>query len=1269
MPNKYTDIYELGKTQSTILNSVMDGLIALKEDLVKQDYKKPPEQLKKVRSLIGFFEESPFDPGKTEHNLQLIQAVLDELSSLSLALEGDDLKLEDTNTRMAIVAILEKNFYQLTYTEKTSDFFAFVLNDITSYDFTTRQSSLIDSNANNNDADTLPWNFIDIEGLLTNKGLDSTIFLAPEMAGISFEHDIADHVAWAYPHIYQHAYAGSTMEEHGIGRFHHGMQHVTRAAMYARVFANLYRKHGDEEAASLTEEDIKLIQIAILFHDSARENDGEDHWDHESAILLYFYLRTMGVAPEQCKMIAEATANKDPSRNGYFELAENDDGFLFWRFNPAIESGAKNIFEKIIHDCDCLDIIRARNQFDSKYLDFYKEIAMHEGGELALEEMAHLVMEARSIIDTQGDLPFRIDATKKKRYEHEDAYAAIKEDISPDFHRIIDALSSQLFSVEELQAMQLVDLTSYDKDGTLNEQNIRAALREGQIWVRGIATPSASSKKNSSESATELELRKIMREIGVPTRIGRTDKKVNQFRSVSVLGYGASVYPSAGLVIINPELSAIKKISSYDFNTGRGKKRGWQFESTNSSEEETKREFKQLLDKMKIGGIGLPEKVASNYVEILYDLSKVQGVYYTPDPTIANAITTGEDHEPAHPHAPLLQAIYIQKSYEAQYKKIHADFVSALGEKEGEVQFLERFGSNPVLPVYEYSGLHNRILTVNPKLLTDEYIINLWLEMSSDFIKKSLEHPNESNIYSLSVNDIKILAMYGSLGNGLGQLNMAGDASYPEFLRERITQAIVTEKQRLIEAHEQQVLVAIKNNPELITSSNEILTDLVHSDNLRERCAEQIEISFNQYLSQVPDSNQLTSFYYLLRYSNSDKHTVNLENPDNELLKSSLYRIYLISQKLKLNSVTETIQQQVIEFADNKVTALKEQPYQTRPSDIKDLISDAVAILNMAKQFQCQEQIAPVHSIIDDLVIALSENFKLNMNSYNHIQLVFTKLNNNELLTEEHRVIFLELFNLAKENLQSYKAATQNGESDVIAHAQLACLLKQSFTDDLVNWMNVNPYFTNHFYHSLIEILKENSLEIDEPLFDSLVEATFHLIPIGSGWSRDLISTSEWIKQIKNTENIMPEKQFSNIQWELINKKYNDHAGRTIKEDIKDHMKYLNHYRASLSPEEKQAEIISIIENRITTILTFSTEDFKLEVPEALITEFNDQLNKLAELITPASAFKIDEDDFSKILKLHQKLPHPEARAEIIDKWINLQNGHTETSTNRNVMG
>src|SRR3990167_6275917 len=187
----------------------------------------------------------------------------------------------------------------------------------------------------------LPPTFNELATLMAKKKLDIHSF---KLCSIRLEDDIAAHATWAFNHIYNIPYPGeeAKAKERGIARLMHGIQHTRRVAMLIPVFANLYRRYNDHDALALTEEDIKLRQIAALFHDSARENEGKDFWDKESGKLLYFYLtNVLNVTHEKATLLAEAVSNKDAE--------------------PP-----KNSYQKLIHDADCLDIIRATDEYQDR---------------------------------------------------------------------------------------------------------------------------------------------------------------------------------------------------------------------------------------------------------------------------------------------------------------------------------------------------------------------------------------------------------------------------------------------------------------------------------------------------------------------------------------------------------------------------------------------------------------------------------------------------------------------------------------------------------------------------------------------------------------------------------------------------------------------------------------------------------------------------------------------------------------------------------------
>src|SRR5205085_10768180 len=117
----------------------------------------------------------------------------------------------------------------------------------------------------------------------------------------------------------------------------------------------------------------------------------------QSGRLLYYYLvYVLHVPIDTAEILALAVKHKDTNNE-------------------------KHIYQKIIHDADCLDIMRVQWRFDATYLDFYKTIASKNP--IAFDEMAKLITEVRSIIAVQGDSCNLHSAVIKKQYEHSRAYA------------------------------------------------------------------------------------------------------------------------------------------------------------------------------------------------------------------------------------------------------------------------------------------------------------------------------------------------------------------------------------------------------------------------------------------------------------------------------------------------------------------------------------------------------------------------------------------------------------------------------------------------------------------------------------------------------------------------------------------------------------------------------------------------------------------------------------------------------------------------------
>lgn len=148
--------------------------------------------------------------------------------------------------------------------------------------------------------------------------------------------------------------------------------HVTRVLSYLRPLYKFFTRY--DQNINISTDDLKFLELSALFHDSGREGDGEDLWEHDSATLFYFYLtRLLEVPHEKAKFFSEVILNKDYKQGGkyyYIDSVEADNIIFAVEDNSQRE---KTIYQKLLHDADCLDIIRARDKFDAAYLDFYND--------------------------------------------------------------------------------------------------------------------------------------------------------------------------------------------------------------------------------------------------------------------------------------------------------------------------------------------------------------------------------------------------------------------------------------------------------------------------------------------------------------------------------------------------------------------------------------------------------------------------------------------------------------------------------------------------------------------------------------------------------------------------------------------------------------------------------------------------------------------------------------------------------------------------------
>ena len=191
-----------------------------------------------------------------------------------------------------------------------------------------------------------------------------------------------------------------------IPRVIHGAMHASRVTAYVKIIHLFRQDQSDPAIHELFEftqafhvslvQLIHLTQIAALFHDVARENEGIDHWDEASAKACLNFLNTEITSLPDCitQLIANTISYKD-NKTGFFDAAIS----LGFTHQFAI---AADYLRQLVHDADCLDVMRVRKTFKMQFLDMVTSSGLNH----AFDNISALVKEIRTLIHFQGDQLF-----------------------------------------------------------------------------------------------------------------------------------------------------------------------------------------------------------------------------------------------------------------------------------------------------------------------------------------------------------------------------------------------------------------------------------------------------------------------------------------------------------------------------------------------------------------------------------------------------------------------------------------------------------------------------------------------------------------------------------------------------------------------------------------------------------------------------------------------------------------------------------------------
>ena len=188
-----------------------------------------------------------------------------------------------------------------------------------------------------------------------------------------------------------------------IPRVTHGAQHASRVSALVKIIHLFRQDHhditlndlyiwGKKFNLSMTQW-VHLMQIAGLFHDVARQGEGIDLWDQDSADeCFHFFQATIPSLPEAiARIIANTIAYKDNKHE--FKQAVMALGFT------TEEAATADYLRQLVHDADCLDVMRVRKTFKMKFLDLCHVSSLRDKSDAIIS----LVIEVRTLINKQQD--------------------------------------------------------------------------------------------------------------------------------------------------------------------------------------------------------------------------------------------------------------------------------------------------------------------------------------------------------------------------------------------------------------------------------------------------------------------------------------------------------------------------------------------------------------------------------------------------------------------------------------------------------------------------------------------------------------------------------------------------------------------------------------------------------------------------------------------------------------------------------------------------
>lgn len=266
-------------------------------------------------------------------------------------------------------------------------------------------------------------------------------------------------------------------------RSSHGFLHAITAMellpkideLYTNLVGDTYTQSMDAIATHFKiskEELVDLLSIAVLFHDSAREGDGMDLWDPQSADACKKYLIKCFACPD--------------------DLAEFISSTIRWKDEPDLFKETFKTFDnadfarQLVNMCDTLEVLRTRDVFKPEFMPIAKHVSSEV---MVFTIIPGLVVPHRKLISEQGRLAKKATIEYNKDGHHYVDTNIPKNGIDNDkmFKTYLDKSKEYNLSILEITDENLDLVVARTLEGIINYQK---TFKSGiQLFHHGLFSP------------------------------------------------------------------------------------------------------------------------------------------------------------------------------------------------------------------------------------------------------------------------------------------------------------------------------------------------------------------------------------------------------------------------------------------------------------------------------------------------------------------------------------------------------------------------------------------------------------------------------------------------------------------------------------------------------------------------------------------------------------------------------------------------------------